>query len=249
MPLRILMNLNKADIVKLISATFLFGAAAWVWTPSDSNYSESESQSIEISSSQASKNKAEQVPSGEQCLTVPSRMLNVTAPNAHEFILAGRLLREAADPTFAAATIKIKKSLELATMQKEIWEHKAARAESEARYAEAIARKKDLDDGIRFSEASSGMTELEIIRAGRHSSLDDDVSENVSMSSDEPFNARLGNTDPNRMFLNVNGKWFKGVTVGQFVGRYKVTKFDEDLRCAYLASDYGNGNEVPVCYN
>lgn len=233
--------MKKSDIAKLTVAAVFFCIAGWIAWPEESVEPESESTKSTLASSPIKTQSSSEL-SPEQCAPLPSRMLSVPAPNAHELILATRLLREAADPEFAAITLQVQKARELAHIQKETWELKAARAESEARYAEAKQREKDVNSGVNVSDSGS-LTESEITRLGRNDAL------NGGRENGEGTSIRLGTDDPNSLMINVNGRWYRNVKVGQYVGEFEVKRYDDSLRCAFLVGNYGKGEEYPACYN
>lgn len=219
------MELSSKTVTQGALLVFLLLGTVWMWLPSD------EYEIIETAQA-SSANGPSSTNAFEQCDVMPKRMLTVPAPSANELVLATRMLREAADPQFAADTIRLRKASDLAKTQAEIWKNNADTAKYQAEHAEAVARKNKIDAG-EFSVVSepTGGTAIHYGEV--------QLDENGEAVGDIPKNdtqMRFGgfNKDTGLMSMEVQGRWHKRVRIGQYVGDYKVSALDNTKDCVEL---------------
>lgn len=238
------MNFEKLDNKNLVRAVVLLaiiGAIVWMLF-----FDESDSASVPGSqnATAATPNAVAEVPTAK-CDTLPERMLKIPAPNANELIIAARLLREAADPAFAAASIELSKKRDLAEMDLKLWKAKAETAESEAKWAKAKAQSNQIaktgspgSGGYESNESNSTRRNQNIALGG------DAVLGDLNSVDNFRLGSPMDKSGAVSVFLD---RWYT-VKVGQYAKGFLVESYDKNIECVFLKNQKTD-EKIPVCFN
>ncbi len=240
-------NMKPADIAKAVVAAVAVGVGIYMLVP------EGGSDAVEaspVSQAQAPVASEKQtVPTGG-CEALPVRMM--TAPNADQLTLAARLLREAADPRFAAATIQVHAARDLAQAEAEMWKYKSEKAEREAKAAEAQARIAQIQKGeyTPYNLEGDGMATRarnEVLGGG----ISGESKVGKGGKGDSGFRLK-GVGQDGKMLFSKGDEWYRNVGIGQYMGSVRVDGYDADLGCAILVdtaneTEDGSPKTIPVC--
>ncbi|MBS0044636.1 hypothetical protein KFE26_20415 [Shewanella sp. M16] len=171
----------------------------------------------------------------------------VSVPSYDTRLMAASIINEAVDQDAAAIFISLQQTRRNARLQAEIAKLQTQIKESEAAFAEAEAKRKDVDGGklppLRSRDMSTVGYDPQTGNSFNTPDVDDGSSKKIRKDS---LRLKAVNTQTNEMSFQISDTWYTGVKPGQTIDGFLVGSLDGQLKCVPLTK---SDSTIVLCLN